>query len=93
MKNPHLGSDFDEFLNEKGLLAEIEATAAKRVIAFQIEQEMVRKNLSKSSLAKRMGTSRSALDRLLDPHHPSVTLRTLETAAVALGKRLKVELA
>ncbi len=93
MRNRHLGSDFDEFLEQEGLLADAEATAAKRVIAFRIEQEMRRNRLTKATLAKRMGTSRSALDRLLDPNHSSVTLRTLETAARALGKRLKVDLA
>jgi antitoxin HicB len=89
----HSGSDFDVFLQEEGLLADVEATAIKRVVAYQIEQEMQRSNLSKTSLARKMHTSRSALDRLLDPGNVSVTLQTLERAALVLGKRLKVELA
>lgn len=93
MKNKHLGSSFDDFLEEEGLRAETEAAAIKRVIAYRIEMEMKRANLSKSALAEKMHTSRSALDRLLDPSNVSVTLQTLERAALALGKNLKVELA
>jgi len=92
-KNKHIGSEFDDFLRDEGLLAEAQATAVKRVIAFQIEKEMEHRQLSKSQLAKRMKTSRSALDRLLDPENASVTLLTLENAAIALGKRLKVQFA
>ena len=62
----HFGSNFDEFLEEEGLLSESEATAAKRVIAFQLSQFMKEHKLSKSEMARRMQTSRSALDRLLD---------------------------
>ncbi len=93
MKNKHLGSGFDDFLEEEGLRAETEAAAIKRVIAYRIEMEMKRANLSKSALAEKMNTSRSALDRLLDPSNVSVTLQTLERAALALGKNLKIELA
>jgi len=93
MKNKYLGSGFDDFLEEEGLRAETEAAAIKRVIAYRIEMEMKRANLSKSALAERMHTSRSALDRLLDPSNVSVTLQTLERAALALGKNLKIELA
>jgi antitoxin HicB len=93
MKKEHLGSDFDDFLREERLLEASEATAAKRVIAFQIEQEMRRHRLTKSEMASRMKTSRPALERLLDPSNPSVTLSTLERAAAALGKKLKIELA
>ena len=92
MKNKHIGSDFDEFLRKEGLLAETEATAVKRVIAHQIEKEMAERQLSKSALASMMHTSRSSLDRLLDPDNASVTLLTLESVAIALGKRLKVQL-
>ena len=77
----------------QGLRAETEAAAIKRAIAWQIEQEMQRANLSKSAMAERMHTSRAALDRLLDPGNVSVTLQTLERAALALGKSLKIELA
>ncbi|HEX5717828.1 MAG TPA: Fis family transcriptional regulator [Thermoanaerobaculia bacterium] len=93
MKKKHIGSDFDDFLREEHLLEVVQATAAKRVIAFQIAQEMERRKLSKSEMASRMKTSRPALERLLDPDNPSVTLSTLERAASAVGKRLKVELA
>lgn len=93
MKNKHLGSSFDNFLEEEGLRADTEAAAIKRVLAYQIEVEMKRANLSKSALAERMHTSRSALDRLLDPANVSVTLQTLERVAFALGKNLKIEMA
>ena len=92
-KNRHIGSNFDDFLREEGLLAEAEATAIKRVIAHQIATEMGARSISKSALARKMQTSRSALDRLLDPGNASVTLITLESAALALGKKLKVQLA
>lgn len=93
MKNKHLGSDFDDFLQDEGLLAEAEATAIKRVLAFQIQKEMEERQLTKSALAKLMNTSRSSLDRLLDPDNPSVTLVTMESAAIALGKKLNIQLA
>jgi len=93
MKNKHLGSSFDDFLEEDGLRAEAEATAIKRVIAYQIEMEMKRAKLTKSAMAEKMRTSRSALDRLLDPANASITLQTLERAALALGKNLKIKLA
>jgi len=93
MKNLHRGSSFDDFLEEEGLRAETEAVAIKRAIAYQIEMEMKKANLSKSELTKRMRTSRSALDRLLDPSNVSVTLQTLEKAANALGKQLKIKMA
>ena len=92
-KNKHIGSSFDDFLQEEGILAEAEATAVKRIIAHQIEKEMEEHHISKSALARRMQTSRSSLDRLLDPKNESVTLLTLESAALALGKKLKVQLA
>ena len=91
--NPqHLGSDLDDFLTAEGLLAETEAVATKRVIAWQLEQAMRARGLSKSALAKQMHTSRAAVDRLLDPASPSVTLLTLERAAQVLGRRLVVSL-
>ena len=93
MKNKHLGSDFDDFLQDEALLAEAEATAIKRVLAYQIQKEMEERQLTKSALAKLMNTSRSSLDRLLDPNNPSVTLVTMESAAIALGKKLKIQLA
>ena len=79
-------------LAEEGLLSEAEETAVKRVIAYQLTQFMQENELSKTAMAKRMQTSRSALDRLLDPANPSVTLQTMDRAARALGKRLRIEL-
>ena len=92
MDEQHIGSDFDDFLRQERLLEDAEATAAKRVIAFQIAREMKRARLSKTEMAQRMKTSRPAVDRLLDPTNRSVTLSTLERAASAVGKKLKVEL-
>ena len=89
----HIGSKFDDFLDEEGLLAETEAVATKRVIAFQLRELMKKQKLTKVQLAKRMNTSRSALERLLDPDNVSVTLLTLERAAKALGKSIRIELA
>ena len=91
-KNKHTGSSFDDFLEEEGTFASTEAVAVKRVIAFQLEQEMKAKNLSKAAMARNMKTSRAALDRLLDPENPSVTLLTLENAARALNKTLAVQM-
>ncbi|MGB4582058.1 MAG: helix-turn-helix transcriptional regulator [Coriobacteriia bacterium] len=92
MDKKHIGSDFDDFLRDEGVLDEAEAVAIKRVIAYQLAQEMERANISQSELARRMKTSRSSVERLLDPANPSVTLVTLERAASAIGKRLKVQL-
>lgn len=91
MNDQHLGGNFDDFLAEEGLLAEVEATAIKRVIAYQIEQEMNQKGLTKTEMAKKMKTSRSSLDRLLDPQNASINLQTITKAASILGKRLKIE--
>jgi antitoxin HicB len=88
----HIGGEFDDFLRDEDLLDDAEAVATKRVIVFQIAQEMERAHISQSELARRMKTSRSAVERLLDPANPSVTLSTLERAASAIGKRLKVQL-
>ena len=91
MKHKNIGSDFDDFLAEEDLLAESEAIAVKKVIAFQISQMMEEKHISKSAMARYMRTSRSSLERLLDPLNTSITLQTLEKAAHATGKRLKIE--
>jgi antitoxin HicB len=93
VKNKHLGSNFDDFLREEETLEDTTAVAIKRVLAYQIQEEMKQRNLSKAVLAKKMKTSRSSVDRLLDPGNPSVTLQTLERAASALDKKLIVELA
>ena len=90
--NKHIGSDFDDFLEEEGLLADVEATAIKRVLAYQVEELMKAQQLTKTEMAARMQTSRASLNRLLDPSNRSVTLQTLERAAAALGKRLRIDL-
>ena len=92
MKKKNIGSDFDDFLKEEGVLEEVEQTAIKRVVAFQLRELMRKKNLSKTAMAKQMKTSRSSLERLLDPTNCSVTLQTLARAATALEKRLRIEL-
>lgn len=92
MNTQHIGSNFDEFLVEEALLEEATAVAVKRVIAWQIEQEMAAQKLTKTSMAKKMHTSRAALNRLLDEADTSLTLTTLASAAAVLGKTIKVEL-
>jgi antitoxin HicB len=92
MNNQYFGSDFDDFLAEEGLLAEAEATAIKRVIAFQIQQAMQQSGISKTEMAEKMQTSDSCLDTLLDPDNLSVNLDIIAKAASTLGKKLKVEL-
>ena len=92
MAKRNVGSDFDDFLEEGGLLEDVTAVAVKRYIAYQLTEKMEETNLSKAEMARRMETSRSALDRLLDPENPSVTLQTLQSAVQALGGRLKIEL-
>lgn len=93
MNKKHVGSDFDDFLKEDGIYEQVQAVAIKRVIAYQIAEEMKKKKLSKTEMASRMKTSRAALERLLDPENASITLITLERAASAIGKKLKVQLA
>lgn len=93
MANKHIGSSFDDFLSEDARLEEATATAMKRVIAWQIEQEMKAQKLSKTAMAERMHTSRAALNRLLDDEDTSLTLTTLASALTALGKRMEFRLA
>lgn len=88
----HTGSTFDSFLAEEGILEEVEAAAIKRVIAWQLAEAMSIGKVSKKTMAERMGTSRSQLDRLLDPENSALHLQTIAKAARALGKRLKVEM-
>jgi len=90
--NHCLGSDFDDFLRDEGFMEDAEAIAAKRVIAFQIAEEMKKAGITKSELAHRLHTSRPVVDRLLDPSNRSVTLSTLGRAAAAVGRSLKIEL-
>ncbi len=93
MKKQNVGSDFDDFLAEEGMLVEVTAVAVKRVIAWQIEQEMSAQKITKTAMAKKMHTSRASLNRLLDEDDTSLTLATLAGAAAALGRRIKLELA
>jgi DNA-binding Xre family transcriptional regulator len=88
----HVGTDLTEFLDSEGLLDDAQAVAIKRVIAWQLDELMRRQALTKIELARRMKTSRAALDRLLDPDNPSVTLHTLHSAAKAVGGRLQISL-
>jgi len=91
-KNKHIGSSLDDLLVATGELAEVDAAAIKKVIAWQILEKMAVEKISKTEMANKMETSRSALDRLLNPENTSVTLHTLDSAARALGKRLHIEL-
>ena len=84
----HSGSTFDSFLEKEGIREEVEAVAIKRVLAWQLEQAMRDQEKTKQALARQLRTSRSQLDRLLDPRNVSVTLDTITRAARALGKRL-----
>ncbi len=91
-KNPYIGSSLDDLFEEEGTLEEINIIAIKRVIAWQIQQEMITKKLSKTEMAQKMKTSRSSLERLLDPDNSSVTLDTIGRAASVIGKRVRLEL-
>ena len=93
MSKKNIGSSFDDFLQEESLLEACTAVALKRVIAWQIDQEMKAQKLTKTELAKRMHTSRAALNRLLDENDASLTLTTLASAAAALGKKVNLQLA
>lgn len=86
------GSSFESFLEAEGIIEEVDEAAIKRVIAWQVEHEMTARKLNKSQLARRMDTSRTQVDRLLDPANTGVTLHTLYRAAEVLGKRLRVSL-
>ena len=91
--NPHFGSSFEDFLKEQGIYEEVTNHAIKRVLAWQIEQAMKAEGISKAEMARRMHTSRTQLDRLLDPDNDKVQLDTVQRAAAAVGRKLKLELA
>ena len=91
-KKGRIGSSFDDFLKDEGVYNEVETVAVKRVIAWQLEEAMKARRMSKLQMARRMKTSRSRLDRLLDPSHSGVTLETLARAAQVLGRHIRVEL-
>jgi len=89
----HTGSSFDSFLEEEGIREEVEAVAVKRVISWQLAEAMKKEKKTKRALAKELNTSRSQLDRLLDPQNIAVSLDTITRAARALGKRLIIRIA
>ena len=91
--NQHFGSSFDDWLKEQGMYEEVTTHAIKRVLAWQIEQAMKAQKISKAEMARRMHTSRTQLDRLLDPNNDKVQLDTVQRAATAVGRTLKFELA
>jgi hypothetical protein len=92
MKKQNIGSSFDSWLREEGIYEDVTAGAIKRILARQVEVAMKENHLSKAEMARRMQTSRAALDRLLDPDYDAVTLSTLRKAANAVGRELRVEL-
>jgi antitoxin HicB len=91
-RNRHIGSSLDEFLAEEGVLEETRAIALKEAVAWQVQQAMEKEKISKVEMARRMRTSRAALDRFLAPGNASVTLQTLTRAARAIGRDLRIEL-
>ncbi len=92
MKKKNIGSSFDSWLREEGIYEEVSATAIKRVVARQVEIAMQQKGLTKAEMARRMHTSRAAIDRLLDPENDAVTLSTLQKAATVVGREIRLEL-
>ena len=92
-RTDHSGSTFDSFLEQEGIREEVEAVAIKRVLAWQLSQAMQEQQKTKQAMAKQLHTSRSQLDRLLDPRNVSVTLDTITRAAQALGKRVIIRIA
>jgi antitoxin HicB len=92
MKKQSIGSSVDSWLREEGIYEEVTATAIKRVLSRQLEAAMKVNHFSKAEMARRMHTSRAALDRLLDPDYDAVTLSTLRKAAAAVGRELRLEL-
>jgi hypothetical protein len=91
-KKGKIGSSFDDFLAKEGILEICEEQAVKQILADQIKAAMEKDRLTKSAMALRMQTSRRALDRLLDPENTGVTLHTLQRAAAAVGRQLRLEL-
>ena len=92
LNKKHIGSSIESWLEEEGILESSTNFAVKSVLAWQIAQEMKKKRFSKLKMAETMKTSRAQLDRLLDPKSGNVTLATMQKAANAVGKSLRVEL-
>jgi antitoxin HicB len=91
-RNKHVGSSLEDFLKEEGILEEARTIAIKEAVAWQVQQAMAKEKITKVEMARRMKTSRAALDRLLDPGNGAVTLQTLARAANAIGRGLRIEL-
>ena len=91
-RNPHFGSSLEDFLAAEGLLEEATEHAIKAVVAWQLKTSMDQQHLTKSDLAKKLHTSRSQIERVLDPNNDNVSLSTLRKAAAAVGQKLKLEL-
>jgi antitoxin HicB len=89
---PSIGSRLDDFLEELGEREEVYGEAIKRVLTWQLEEARKAHSISKSDMAARMGTSRTQVNRVLDPRNVAVSLETLDRAARSIGKKLKVEL-
>jgi antitoxin HicB len=92
MDEKYIGSSFDSFLDEENIREEVEAEAVKKIIAYALLEKLQTEHLTKRDLARKMGTSRAALDRLLDPNNTSVTLKSMVKAAHVAGKRLRLEI-
>ncbi|RPI74591.1 MAG: Fis family transcriptional regulator [Desulfobacteraceae bacterium] len=92
LKEKHMGSSFNDFLKEEGLYDEVVVAATKKALVFKLQKIIKEKRISKMVLARKMHTSRSSLDRLLDPANTSVTLQSIGRAASVLGKRIVVDL-
>lgn len=92
MRKQNIGSSFDDWLREEGIYEQSASTAIKRVLARQVEEAMRAQAVTKTEMARRMHTSRAALDRLLDPNNDAVTLSTLQKAATAIGREIRLEL-
>src|SRR6266699_4911824 len=91
-ENPNRSFSLEDFPKEKGIIETSTTTAVKRVLAWQIEEAMRTQHLTKSAMAARMHTSRSQLERLLDPEKTGVSLETIQRAAAVVGRELRVEL-
>ena len=92
MNDLYVGSAFDSFLEEENIYSEVKNESIKRMISYNLIDEMKKQNINKTEMAKKMATSRAALDRLLNPNNDSVTLATLTKAANVLGKKLILQL-
>ena len=90
--NPNIGSTLDDFLREEGIFEDATNYAVKRVLAWQVEKAMREQGITKVEMARRMGTSRAHLNRLLDPNNDKVQLDTVQRAAAAVGRKVRMEL-